>query len=65
MRTPPKAAPFCSFCEKIIEGESTEVLAYQFHRQCADQVAEVLGKIRSFNQWKKDHPKWQTSELVA
>jgi hypothetical protein len=40
-------------------------LGFRFHLLCADNVADVLGKVKAFNEWKKSHPQAQTFELTA
>jgi hypothetical protein len=45
----------CSFCEKSISTNGTDVMGFHFHRACAVNVADVLGKVREFNSWKASH----------
>jgi hypothetical protein len=45
----------CSFCDKSISGNGTKVMDFHFHRACAENVADVLGKVREFNSWKVVH----------
>jgi hypothetical protein len=40
-------------------------MGLRFHLVCADNVANVLGKVKVFNQWKRDHPQAQAFELTA
>ncbi len=55
----------CSFCNTIIRENKIDMMGFQLHLMCAENVANVLGKVRSFNEWKKHHPREQSSELVA
>jgi hypothetical protein len=40
-------------------------MGFRLHSLCADNIAQVLGKVQAFNQWKKSHPQGQSSELTA
>jgi hypothetical protein len=66
MRNPfGKGVVSCSFCDKSISADKIEIMEFRFHRICADNVAEALRKTMAFNDWKKAHPRWQSSELAA
>lgn len=55
----------CSFCNKVIRNDRIDVMGFMLHRPCAEGMADVLGKVGSFNAWKKAHPKGASAELVA
>ena len=60
-----KTGVLCSFCNKKITSDRLEILGFRFHRACADDVAEVLGKVKTFSKWIDIHPRLQSSELGA
>jgi len=39
-------------------------MGFRLHLLCADNVANVLGKVKAFNRWKKSHPQLQPFELT-
>jgi hypothetical protein len=55
----------CSFCNRIIRENKIDVMGFQLHLLCAENVVNVLGKVRSFNEWKKHHPRERSFELLA
>lgn len=60
-----KRGVFCSFCNKSLRSDRIDVMGFRLHVLCADNVANVLGKVKAFNQWKKSHPRMQAVELTA
>jgi hypothetical protein len=60
-----KSGASCSFCNKRLLSDRIDVMGFRFHPLCADNVANVLGKVKAFNQWKLTHPKAHTFELTA
>jgi len=54
----------CSFCNKSLRTDRIDVMGFRFHSLCADNVANVMGRVKAFNKWKKAHPQVQTFELT-
>ena len=40
-------------------------MGFRLHLLCADDVANVLGKVKAFNLWKRAHPQEHPLELTA
>jgi len=54
----------CSFCNKSLRKDRIDVMGFRLHLLCADNVANVLGKVKAFNLWKKAHPQGQSSRIT-
>jgi hypothetical protein len=55
----------CSYCSKNLRKDRVDVMGFRLHRVCADNIANVLGKVKTFNQWKRTHPQLNSLELTA
>jgi len=55
----------CSFCSRDILTDRIDIMGFRLHRDCADKLGAVLGKVKAFNQWEKAHPRERAFELTA
>jgi hypothetical protein len=55
----------CSYCNKNLRKDRVDVMGFRLHRVCADNIANVLDKVRAFNEWKRTHPPVRPFELTA
>jgi hypothetical protein len=66
MRPPSgKRGVSCSFCDKSVQSDGADIIGFQLHKDCADSLAAVLGKVNDLFQLKKAQSRQPTLQLTA